>query len=118
MKKILALLFVAAFAFCVDARAEFINGFEEIPLMNGLHQGEEFSFDTEEARVVEQYVSSDEIGAMQFVVFYKETLKSLGWTLGRESGERLTFTREGERLEITIDSKKPLQATFLLTPAG
>ncbi|MDR1477129.1 MAG: hypothetical protein LBI17_03305 [Rickettsiales bacterium] len=115
-KTFLALL--AVFAFALGARADgFMATFEEIPLMDGMIEDEPFSFDTEEARIIEQYVSSSTVSREDFAKFYTQTLKSLGWNLEKKDPEFLTFRREDESLSLIFESESPLVVLFSLRPS-
>ena len=118
MKKIL-LTVVLLFAFAFSVRAEgFMSAFEEIPLQDGFEEEDALSFDTEEFRIVEQYISSTTLTKSDFLGFYKETLKSLGWELKSARGDVYSFKREDEGLTITIESEDPLVVLFTLKPYG
>jgi hypothetical protein len=119
MKKfILAFMIAFAAAYGLPARAAgFMAAFEEIPLMEGMLEDEPFSFDTEEARIIEQYVSSSEVSKDDFDRFYTQTLKSLGWSLAKKDSESLAFKRENESLFLTFESESPLVVLFSLRPS-
>lgn len=95
----------------------FMAAFEEIPLMEGMIEEEPFSFDTEEARIIEQYASSSTVSRDQFVKFYTQTLNSLGWNISKKDPEFLTFRREDETLSLIFESESPLIVIFSLRPA-
>ena len=96
----------------------FMSAFEEIPLQNGLTEEEPFSYDTEEIRIIEQYVSSSDLSKSDFLKFYKATLKSLGWDEISNNEKNITFKREDEALTLTIESENPLVVLFSLKPYG
>ena len=95
-----------------------MSAFEEIPLQNGFEEEEALSFDTEEFRIIEQYISSTIVEKAEFLKFYKETLKSLGWELKTVKNDVYTFKREDEGLTIKIESEDPLVVLFSLKPYG
>ncbi|MGN0929240.1 MAG: hypothetical protein ACI4N3_01215 [Alphaproteobacteria bacterium] len=119
MKKNL-ILFLAIFTlFSFNVYADgFMSAFEEIPLQDGLTEEEPFSYDTEEIRIIEQYVSSSNLSKSDFLKFYRETLKSLGWNKISENEKNIIFKREDEALIITIESESPLVVLFSLKPYG
>jgi hypothetical protein len=117
MKKIL-LAVILSLAAAFGARAEgFMAAFEEIPLMDDMIEDEPFSFDTEEARIIEQYVSSSTVSKEDFAKFYTQTLKSLGWNLSKKDPEFLMFKREDESLSLIFESESPLVVLFSLQPS-
>ena len=106
-------------SFSLPIRAEgFMTAFEEIPLQDGIQEEEPFSFDTEDFRIIEQYVSSSTISKDEFLKFYKETLSSLGWELKSSKNNTYSFKREDEGLTLTIESESPLVVLFILKPYG
>jgi hypothetical protein len=42
------------------------------------------------------------------IKFYKETLPQMGWQKKNENKDKILFERDGESLEITKESIKPL----------
>lgn len=118
MKKVISLLLVLCmFSFNVKAEV-FMSAFEEIPLQEGLFEEAPFSFDTEEIRIIEQYVTSESVLKSEFVEFYTQTLKSLGWKQISSTDSSITFKREDESLVLDIKSEDPLVVQFLLKPFG
>lgn len=118
MKKILLIL-VLLFGFSTISYAEgFMTAFEEIPLQDGFEEQEPLSFDTEEFRIVEQYITSMVLSKDAFLKYYKETLKSLGWELKSSKNNIYLFKREDEGLTLTIESENPLVVLFTLKPYG
>jgi hypothetical protein len=118
MKKIfLALLAVFGLAAYAHATGGFMAAFEEIPLMEGMIEEEPFSFDTEEARIIEQYASSSTVSKDEFAKFYTQTLKSLGWNMSKKDSEFMTFRREDETLSLIFESESPLVVIFSLRPS-
>ncbi|MBR1544977.1 MAG: hypothetical protein IJ638_03490 [Alphaproteobacteria bacterium] len=118
MKKILltiALLLTFSFPVMADG---FMSAFEEIPLQDGFKEEDALSFDTEEFRIVEQYITSTTVTKPEFLGFYKETLKSLGWELKSAKNDVYLFKREDDGLTITIESEYPLVVLFVLKPYG
>lgn len=118
MKKILlTILLLLTSSFNVNAEG-FMAVFEEIPLQDTLTEEEPFSYDTEEIRIIEQYVSSPTLTRDEFLKFYTQTLNSLGWTQIKEKANAISFKREDEQLTLTIESENPLVALFSLKPYG
>jgi hypothetical protein len=78
--------------------------------MPGMSQlpNDNISFGNDESRFVEAYLSGRKTDFSAVAAFYEETLPQLGWHLtGRESGS-LRFERDGERLDIVREKKRPL----------
>ncbi len=110
MKKLcLLLLFLSGFLI-LPARAEFVEGLEDIPMPDGLEQIENGSlnFGNEEIRLIETYLSSKNLSFEEVVKFYVDTLPQMGWMLKKQKNNKLMFEREGETLEISKESKNPL----------
>ena len=118
MKKILFTILLCL-TFSLFARAEgFMSAFEEIPLQDTLTEEEPFSYDNEEIRIIEQYVSSATLTKDKFLNFYTQTLKSLGWNKISDKTNAISFKREDESLTLTIESENPLVVLFSLKPFG
>lgn len=116
MKKICLFLFLFnLFAFPVFA-SKFMSSFEDIPLQDGFVEHESLNFDTEDVRVVEEYISSEKVSKAEFIKFYTDTLKSLGWKLETSTDTLLKFNRDDETLTINIETISPLVALFTLKP--
>lgn len=90
--------------------AVFVEGMEDVPLMNGLSQitKDDISFGNEETRLVEAYVTSKKIKFSEVADFYKDSLPQLGWNYQGNRGGSLLFYREGENMEIVKESANPL----------
>ena len=91
---------------------QFIEGFEDIPLMQGLKQQENrnFSFGNEESGYTEAVLFA--VGYKTFnqvQQFYTDILPKFGWTLRDKTDKALFFTRENDVLEISLQKAKPLQ---------
>lgn len=109
------LAFAGALAVPAAADQAFIEGSEDIPLMQGLASLPDSGivFDSPAGRIVEAYaagpVSRDEVAA-----FYAETLPALGW----EAESRVRFLREGEALSLDFfGADGALTVRFTLAPA-
>ena len=112
--RLFATLFVAALL-AVGARAEgFVPGLDDLPLMDGLAEvaGSGTVFDQPAGRIVDAYAVG-RVDADAVARFYGDTLPHLGWT----PVDAMTFTREGERLAISVTrSGGDLTVHFSLTP--
>jgi len=88
----------------------FIDGIEDVPLMNGLVQKNEdtISFGNEEARFVEVYLISPKFGFKKIEKFYKESLPQLGWNYQGTTDNSVVFYRDSETLIIQKEKNKPL----------
>mgnify|MGYP003552690369 CR=1 FL=1 len=116
--------FVAAMAFTVVATApahaaDFLKAIDDVPLVAGLtERADAVVFESEQGRVVKTSASgSADYGAVRD--FYLTTLPSLGWKLeGEGAGGKLAFTREHERLTLSIEPaagvNSPLNVIFEL----
>lgn len=93
------------------AADSFIEGLEDVPVMKGMVQlpSDNLSFGNEESRLVEAYLTSEKVGFKAVEKFYKDTLPQLGWTYQGKREQTLLFYREGEALDMALESKKPLR---------
>ena len=105
------ILFLCSFLFCIRAQAAFIEGLEDVPVMEGLTQlpNDAISFGNEESRLVEAVLESDTLSFKKVQEFYKSTLPQMGWIYQGYRGSSLVFEREGEVIEISQESATPLQ---------
>ncbi|MDR3126150.1 MAG: hypothetical protein LBT92_00790 [Rickettsiales bacterium] len=117
MMKWLVFILSAFFSTAAPA-AEFLSAFEDIPLMDGLREEEAMSFDTDDVRIIEQFVSSSEVSAREFISFYARAMPSLGWKRVASTETWISFRREDESLSIKVESSDPLVASFNLKPWG
>ena len=94
----------------LGAHAAFVAGLEDIPLPGGLNQIENgnLSFGNEEIRLIEVYLTSENLSFEEVGRFYLETLPQMGWQLKKNKKQKFLFEREGETLEISRESAKPL----------
>lgn len=101
-------VFVASASICFAA--EFVEGMEDVPLLEGMEQitKEDFSFGNEETRLVESYLVARKINFAKVADFYTGSLPQLGWIYQGNRGNNLLFYRDGETLEIIKESAKPL----------
>lgn len=115
--KFLTLVLFSVFMLMTPARAaSFLEGYEDIPIMKGLHQvqHDNISFGNEESRLVEAVLTGSKSGFKSVKKFYVDTLPQLGWTYQGQRGETLLFYRDGEALEIIRESTKPLNMRFTI----
>ncbi|MGB0696251.1 MAG: hypothetical protein ACPGOY_11420 [Rhodospirillaceae bacterium] len=94
----------------------FVQGFEDLPLMDGLAQNpnDTLIFETAHGRLVEA-VAAGALRAAAVQRFYADTLPQMGWTtLGPD-----LFQRDQERLRLDYGGSYPnLTVRFSLEPAG
>lgn len=106
---------VSTAAAAQDSR--FVAGFEDLPLMPGLAQGQDTGtvFDTPAGRVIEAYADGS-VAAADVDAFYAQTLPQLGW---RQLSDH-RYRREGEILEITPRQGDTalVRVRFYLSPEG
>lgn len=109
MKKLFYSFMFFCFLFC-NAQAAFIEGLEDVPLLQGLEaiQKDNVSFGNEESRFVEAYFSAPKISFARIEKFYIETLPQLGWIYQGKRDNILSFDRDGETLDIAKESDSPL----------
>ena len=98
------------------AKAGFVEGLEDIPLPNNASQIENgsLSFGNEEIRFFETYFSTESLSFAEIIKFYTETLPQMGWQKKQSSKKNATFERDGETLEISEESVKPLISRLIL----
>lgn len=94
----------------LPAKAIFVEGLEDIPIPDGLHQVDNgnLNFGNEEIRFIEAYLTSKHLDFAEIMAFYKETLPQMGWNDRKKSLDRIIFERDGETLEIARESATPL----------
>ncbi len=113
-----------AFSFAVRAeKAEFVSGFEDLPLMPGLveHDDTGVSFDTPGGRIIEAYAETSRLSEKDIFAFYAKTLPQLGWkpkTKSGTSGAHERYGRDGEILDISVENGSPVIVRFELTTEG
>ena len=96
----------------------FIDGFDDLPLMDGLEviEGAGVLFDTPQGRIVERYATGA-LDAAAVGGFYLATLPALGW----QPAGPLRFVREGEALSITLyppEASGRITVRFSLAPGA
>ncbi len=111
MKRKFFAFVLSAWCFLVlPAKAAFVEGLEDIPLLDGLSQIDNgsLSFGNEEIRLVESYMTSKTLSFDEVVVFYNNTLPQLGWNKKHDNNKNILFERDGETLEISKETENPL----------
>lgn len=91
---------------------DFIDGFEDVPLMQGLKQQENqnFSFGNEESGYTEallypvKKMSFEDVG-----LFYIDVLPKFGWLLLSQKTDYISFIRDNDILEISRQRVHPLK---------
>lgn len=117
MYKFLFFLYFLPYLIIPVSAQDFITGFEDIPLMNGLYQTKDssFSFGNEETRLVETTLSADKkISFSEVKSFYAKTLPQLGWALEKDMSQSLIFYRDDDILEISKAAQNPLKINITL----
>ncbi len=112
MKKLT--LFLMCFCFIVfnamANEAQFIEGFEDVPLYKNAKLIEEkgINFDTVDGKIVEVYLEvADSFENLK--TFYRESLVELGWQYLAEGRKYIKLSREGENIDIKkINKISPL----------
>lgn len=109
-KHIVILFFIMSFFVCSSTKASFVEGLEDIPLPEKVTQIENgsLSFGNEEIRLFEAYLSAEKQEFSNIIKFYNETLPQMGWQKKNKNKKAILFERDGETLEITKESDKPL----------
>ncbi|MBQ9732268.1 MAG: hypothetical protein IJV97_04180 [Alphaproteobacteria bacterium] len=108
MKKIFIIFTLLLLPFQI--RAAFIEGLEDVPVMEGLQQiqSDGIAFGNEDSRLVEAVLTSDNLAFSKVIEFYENTLPQMGWIYQGKRDKTLIFEREGETIEISEEQKKPL----------
>lgn len=106
------LLFISTPAF----GSGFIEGMDDIPLMDGMRQihSSNISFGNDESRFDEAYISSEKVSFAKAAVFYKNTLPQLGWNIVGTEENALHFERDMEILDIALEKSKPVLVRITL----
>ena len=117
MKRFLYLmvLFLSLFLPKVTFATDFIDGFEDVPLMQGLKQQENqnFSFGNEESGYTEallypvKKMTFEDVG-----LFYIDVLPKFGWLLLSQKTNYISFIRDNDILEISPRSVRPLRISI------
>lgn len=90
--------------------APFIEGFEDIPIPQGMSQieSDNISFGNEETRLVEAYLTGKGVSFSKVEAFYMNSLPQLGWSFQGKQGNAISFYRDGESLDIVKEKSSPL----------
>ena len=109
-KNIVLLLFIILLFVVFSAKASFVEGLEDVPLPKNVTQIENgsLSFDNEEIRFFESYLAVEKQNFEHVVKFYNDTRPQMGWQKKGSAKQKISFERDGESLEITKESEKPL----------
>lgn len=96
--------------------SSFIEGLDDIPLMDGMRQinSSAVSFGNGESRFDEVYIGSDTVSFAQVTAFYKNTLPQLGWNFVSNKENALHFERDMEILDIVLEKSKPILVRITL----
>lgn len=112
-----SLLFFLIISNCCAFATDFIDGFEDIPLMSGFRQipTQDFSFSNEETGYIETtLISQKRLPFSSIKTFYADSLSALGWKLKDARTDELIFYRDNDILEITQMQKQPLKLIISL----
>ena len=96
---------------------DFIDGFEDIPLMSDFKQlsSQNFSFSNEETGYTEAVIEAQKkISFMAVQTFYSDVLPKLGWKLYSNESEKISYVRENDLLELSLQKKYPLTISINL----
>jgi len=88
---------------------KYVPGTEDLPIYTGFRPvgAKNIAYDSQSGRIVDASYTSSDADMVQVQKFYKDTLVQLGWKKNKPH----LYTREGERLKISITSKNGI--TFL-----
>lgn len=101
--------------------AGFVEGVEDLPLMDGLEAepGSAIVFDKPDGRIVEAFATG-RVPRAEAVSFYEATLPQLGWAeagAGAAPKGGLAFARDGETLRLEFrETKGVLRVRFAIAP--
>ena len=99
------------FSSSVMAAEGFVDGLEDVPVMEGLSQlpNDAISFGNEESRLVEAILVGEHSNFGKVEKFYKDTLPQMGWSFQGKKNNNLLFYRDRESLEIIKEESNPLK---------
>lgn len=103
----------------VAAAQEFVQGSQDIPLLENLEKttDEAVNFDSNSGSIISSnYKSKNSKGEVK--KFYIKTLPDMGWAIEKNLENKLVFKREKEQLEIefSLENKQNI-VTFFISPA-
>jgi hypothetical protein len=103
---------------CASLHAEWLPGFEDVPMMEKTYvvEDESFIFSQSEGKIVQTTVISDEVSRRNLQNFYSAALRELGWRRTHNTRALQTFTRGSDELNIEIVEADPLTVRFTVTP--
>jgi hypothetical protein len=86
-----------------EASTDFVQGSEDIPLLNGLEKmfDESLGFDSPSGSIMSSSYESN-MPLENIKKFYGKTLPQMGWNLKKIEPSKLSFEREKENLEIEL----------------
>lgn len=111
MRYLILVLVGLTFNTSAMAAAGFIDGLEDVPVMEGLSQlpNDAISFGNEESRLVEAILVGEQTSFAKVEKFYKDTLPQMGWSFQSKKNNSLLFYRDRESLEIIKEESNPLK---------
>ena len=111
-----ALSVVLALSWAPAAKAQFVGGIEDLPLMSGLTDIPDAGvvFETPAGRIVEAQALTGSNNKDAVLDFYDATLPQLGWT----KIKRGQYSREGETLILEFPEGPLPSVRFRLAPGG
>ena len=117
IKILLSVFLFFVLIFNANAGESFIDGMEDIPLAPNMMQikSNNFAFGNEETRIIEAYLTSENLKESVVENFYLDTLPQLGWEFKGKSKNTLFFTREQEELDVHFEKAKLLLVRVTLT---
>jgi len=120
MMRLATLALLLALLTGAPASAQYVMGFEDVPLAPGLAMvgGSDMHFDKPEGRIIEA-TAHGATDRRKVVEFYRGSLHQLGWVEAGSSPGRLQFQREDERLGISFAGRDgALDVRYQLSPAA
>lgn len=116
--------FLAFFLLASPVRAQYVAGFEDLPLAPGLAmvEGSDLSFDKPEGRILEAVARGSTTDRAKVGDFYRGSLHQLGWTeigMRRDGGawSQLIYQREDEQLSIALGGRAgQVEIRYQLSP--
>ncbi|MCL1786261.1 MAG: hypothetical protein FWG39_03910 [Alphaproteobacteria bacterium] len=118
MKKIALYSFLLAFCLPLGAAAEWLPGFEDVPMMDNTYviEEESFVYSQAEGKIVQTTIISERVSRRKLQSFYSDALRELGWKRTKNTAAFQTFARDGDELKIEIVESEPLTVRFTMVP--